>query len=337
MSDRKQRWINLNDSNGAQLKIMPYNKGAAHYLVISGVAPKSELFQQLINQAGFVASSSGVLLVRKVKRGELVNAEQFRPFWPQASAELMSPKAFILPDPTIVKAKPQQEDTTEQEQAQAQQAQDIASLIQSATYLGYNASGDKVYERPAGRFIVAGEQAVFEESQEMPRPMFLRCRTNTDLRQAVAGFLMAVEKGESLRETDLARFVSAIWAKDVEQLTAEQWINLASNVDTQLAANLLNNATTAPSAWGDALYFEQMIACLPQIRSQAKAYTGSMPLAILTQRLLGAFGQNDVLQVEGAVNPLTFGLNEQQAKLANNLPNQVTSYWQKAALRSRRK
>ncbi|RIY41071.1 strawberry notch-like NTP hydrolase domain-containing protein [Neopusillimonas maritima] len=333
MSDRKQRWINLNDSNGAQLKIMPYNKGAAHYLVISGVAPKSELFQQLINQAGFVASSSGVLLVRKVKRGELVNAEQFRPFWPQASAELMSPKAFILPDPTIVKAKPQQEDTTEQEQAQAQQAQDIASLIQSATYLGYNASGDKVYERPAGRFIVAGEQAVFEESQEMPRPMFLRCRTNTDLRQAVAGFLMAVEKGESLRETDLARFVSAIWAKDVEQLTAEQWINLASNVDTQLAANLLNNATTAPSAWGDALYFEQMIACLPQIRSQAKAYTGSMPLAILTQRLLGAFGQNDVLQVEGAVNPLTFGLNEQQAKLANNLPNQVTSYWQKAALR----
>ncbi|OXR48584.1 hypothetical protein PuT2_11460 [Pusillimonas sp. T2] len=337
MSERKQRWIQLNDPDGARLKIMPYNKGASHYLVISGVAPRSELFQRLIQEAGYVASNNGGLLIRKIRQGELVNPDQFKPFWPEVTSELMGTKEFILPDPTVVKAAApvaQSSQNAEQEpNSSAAETQDVQSAITAATYLGWNASGEKVYERASGRFVVSADEVLIEENESLPRPMFLRCRTSIDLRQNVAGLLVAVEKGEPIRETDLARFVKAIWAKDLDQLTDEQWVNMASALDTLMASTLLNNSTSAPGAWSDATYFEQMIPVLDIIRKKAAQTSASLPLAVLTHRLVGAPQTGQVVRALGPVSPINFGLFAEPVAVQQAAPEAMQVYWSKATFR----
>src|SRR3546814_8475949 len=105
MCERVGEWINLNDPNGAMLKIMPYQEGSVFFLVVSGVVPRTALFNRLIKEAKFTPSNNGGLLVRRVQPGEEFSPRQFQPFWPDAKKELMKEEEYLLPDPTKIKPK----------------------------------------------------------------------------------------------------------------------------------------------------------------------------------------------------------------------------------------
>src|SRR3546814_13235140 len=111
----------------------------------------------------------------------------------------MNEEQYLLPDPTKIKPKASENESEHE-------LRDLGALLRSSTYLGFNANGDKVYERLSGRFVLANDDAVIPESDSMPRPMFLRCKTAADLRQNAAGLIKAIEQDESISAEDLPIF-----------------------------------------------------------------------------------------------------------------------------------
>ena len=311
------KWIALNDPNGAALK------GGMHQgrliLVITGLQPRSQLFNRAINELGFTSSGLGKYLVKAVPVGEVLRPSFFHGLWPKATAKGMKSEDVVINfEDAIAKHRKKIENEsldTEAIQEQAKREREelensISETLKQSTYLGRNKDGERVFQSVAGRFVEASEtQLIYEDSEEGRQrklPLFLRGRTQSDVRECAKGLLRACEKGESQNAHDLATFAATVLQKEASALLPEEVELIAQAIDSAILESLVENNPGVSTAWADATYYQEMMpgraAFAPD--SVTTPYLPP-PIAIQIQRFLTS---SQSVNVVGKIPGFGFGL-----------------------------
>lgn len=305
-----KKWIDLNDPNGAKLKVGVINQKLV--LLITGVRPRSPIFHRTISELGFTPSKSGAFLAKAVNLTDKVLAAHFHRIWPKAALREMDISEFRMDLQAIIDRNRRKQEKAQVEvdgDDEAAMVESIMEVINRATYLGRNRQGERVFHSAAGRFLVdetVTPPKIIEESPSFAAPLFLRGNTQTEVRECAKGLLRACEKGESQNKDALLRFAGTVLQKEIDYLTPSELELIAQAIDSAVLENLVENNESASQAWADASYYQEMMpgraSFVPD--SVTTPFLPS-PIAVQVQRFLSSA---NTVTVTGKIPGYGFGL-----------------------------
>ena len=274
------KWVDLKDiSTKGRLKVMVLDDdGGAHrkYLVVVGMSSSTERWKRAISALGFVESPSKKYLIRQVRAGEKINAEMFRPVWPNAAIVQMPWADANMQVKGRVKVEKKQEQTEEERNASVE----LGEVIR----LGRNADNEVVFKSPLGRYIERRGGNVFEGGALLNPALFLRANDAEQESICADGFVQAMNSGEVQHTDDFYRFMSAI--TDMQAPYPQDRINNASAaIEAAVMRHLTQSYQTPQDAYGESARLYEM---LPPYQGAKRGVAAMpIPLAVMAQRLLG--------------------------------------------------
>jgi len=331
-----KRWIDLNDTSGAKLKI-----GTLHgklVLVIDGCLPRSPEFQHAISKLNFIPSKSGRYLVRTLSADEeKLSIGLFHPVWPRAVLREMNVSEFKLDFEKILKDQSKKEERAQalaageiKEKREDTSLEEIQRIVDSARYLGRNMENARVFSDSGGRFYISDEtaQTLVREGAGSPPALFLHAVNASGARDCAKGLLVSCQAGEAWHHETLLRFAGTIFGKEPDALSAADKELLGQAIDVAALGSLMENAASLNAAWGIGTYYQEMMPG----RASLTPDTGStpylpLPLAVQLQRFLEG---EDVVLVEGRVPGSTYGLLPDSTQVYTNSASDAESWIDKA-------
>lgn len=287
------KWIDLNDTTGARLKIATIDVGGTDHLhmFITGLSYLNPAWNKSISELGFVAGGARKYLVRRAKAGERPKPVDFRPVFPNAAVREMEPESYMLNLQTA--RRPDERPATKEERA-------AAIDINNAVLLGRNSDGERVFESAGSRYVIKvtgqGTELRIDESESSQPHVFLRLPKDASeafrthcMVQCADGFVRSMVLGEVQHTEDMERFLQALHgtvsSEQPSTFTTEQRDEVHAAIETALLRYLRDGFEVAQDAYGESARLTDM---LPPFRGRLRG-TGTMPtpISVASQRLLG--------------------------------------------------
>lgn len=279
-TEKLAKWIDLNDSSGAKLKLatIAIQGEPTLHIFVTGLSFSNPKWTRAIRELGFNAPPSRKYLVRKCDPSVPLLVSHFQKVFTQARLVDMAPESYSLNVPN--KAAPGSD-------------QAPAIDMRGVRRLGRNADEFEVFDSLSGRFYVGSKGERVVESEAIQPHLFLRLQLNgkplpegaeldAALAKTASGFVHAMELGEVQHSEDYESFKGAIFPSQVPE-HADEMISTA--LDGALLSFVQQRYDVPAEAYPA---MSRLYDYLPPYRGKRRG-DGVLPapLAIAAQRLLG--------------------------------------------------
>lgn len=323
ISDSKQeatqaRWIDLNDSSGARLKLASIDVGgqSARHLFITNLAWSNPKWAQCLRELGFKEAPSRRYLVRRMSDADRVSLRPFTKIFPRAHVRDMPPSEYILGYGKTAESR------SDNRQARID--------LQGAKRLGRNADGLVVYESVSGRFLHDEDSGRrINESDSGDRSDYLRLPLTAApfvpgtlaLHQALEpiakGLVRGMQRGEPMHSEHIRTLLLAAFGDDV--LDGSDFAGYESSLFDAMHEALLVEMRAAHERPSSA-YLEAA-----RIHDYQPAFSGIRPLSAMVPLPLALAAQQMLGDVSGQVVVLP---NRWDGALAAFLQGAKVRAWQ---------
>jgi len=282
------RWIDLNDSSGARLKLASIDVGgqSVRHLFITNLAWSNPKWQRCVQEMGFKEAPSRRYLVRRVGDAERVSLRYFSGVFQRAQVREMAPAEYILGYGKAAESK-----------ADSRQAR---IDLQGAKRLGRNAQGHVIYEGVSGRFLLdedSGRRII--ETSASERSDYLRLpllpqhwkpgsmALHEALTPIAKGLIKGMQQGEPMRSEHVRALLEAVFSQNDlgEQGHAAFEASLFDAMHESLLAEMRQAHEQAGAAYLEAARIHGYQPILTGSRAQSAMVP--LPLALAAQQLLG--------------------------------------------------